>query len=486
MKKFIVLSLVLTGFGFSAGSFKTDFPQLETQAPVTLTTSAELIDALPSLKEGSELIIKNGVYSFNKVLYLANLKGTAKSPIVIRAEGNGQVFLNIEGLVLSNCENVIFWGMVIGGELKGLSQLGKSHVSVEACRHVILSRCVIAPNDSVLDKANTKGTRYSFLVVGGGEDNQLTRCTFTNKTIMGPMVVIRPTEKRPTLEFNYFKDFAKGKLGNGYEGLQLGNDNRYRMRAVVRWNWFENMDGEPEVISVKTSENLIMENTFRNNQAECVVRAANGTRIYSNTFLRTLLDKNGVGGIRNQGDDTQILGNQLINLSSGIASQYGDTGVDMPDSDFWNEPLEVLKESGRLEKIYRQSRRVSVVNNSFWDVSKVFSFKAADTFNITVEGKKVAIVKDKPMSDWLIKGNFVVGTNLIFNGSGETNFKYEGNRILNAKGQMELGRDLPAAAWSIESSTEFSQGPSGGWQDSKGRVIFTTGIALSKVGNLGE
>jgi hypothetical protein len=292
---------------------------------------------------------------------------------------------------------------------------------------------------------------------------------------MGPMIAIRPSERDPLLEYNQFMNFAIG-TGNGFEGLQIGNDSRHRMRAVVRCNWFENLDGEAEVISVKTAGNKIVGNTFLNNAGALVVRAANETSIVSNLFLNNRGKKN-VGGIRNHGDDTQIAGNDFVGTETGVQTTCGDKAVDFPPGvDFYDPP-------GSLEAAYRQSRRVQVRNNRFIAVAVPFDFQPAMVRKLrTPNGQGEDVLQSLPPTDWRLEGNKIQCNGMLVQGSGEVGCVWKDNEVAGMRSVEDLGRLFSRAAIWVHSTPLFKRLSDGTWVDSSATPLVHPGVKKEATG----
>lgn len=431
----------------------------------------ELVQAFQKSGPGSRILLEAGDYGSTEQVILKGGSGTADAPILIQARRPGTVHFKTAGFTLEASSWVTLQGVIFDGPFAGKAD--KTAVQFSKAEFCRLTRCSILPDDR--DESPLKaGTRYGFLQSGGGVSNRFDHNLVQGKRCMGPMIVIRPDEKSPLLDHNRFKDFARGK-GNGYEGLQLGNDYRWRMRAVVRSNWFENLDGEPEVISIKTGENLIEGNVFLNCGGEVVVRAANGTRILGNLFWNRN-GKKSCGGIRNQGDDTFIHGNDFIGTETGVQTQCGDKAVDMPDADFYDV------DPNALEAAYRQSRRVKVVENRMIECVKPFYFKDADTFTGVMKGKKVAIDKNLHPEGWWVLSNRIQGGGTAVTGAGEMGFRWEGNVLAGSGDNGNLGRSFTAKEMGLEPRALFVKGADGSWQDASGKALAHPGVIYSKTG----
>jgi hypothetical protein len=443
------------------------------RATVAVASPAELSQWAGSAQPGTLVILEDGEYTEPGVVTLRGIRGTEQSPVVIAARHPGKVEFHVGGFLLADSTYVTIEGLAFGGPFTAKADLAL--VTFRADRFCRLTGCTIAPQDSGVLPGKS-GTRYMFLQITKGSFNRFDYNRIQGKKSMGPMIAIRPTERDPLLEYNQFVDFAVG-TGNGFEGLQIGNDNRHRMRAVVRSNWFENLDGEAEVISVKTTGNQIVGNTFLNNAGQVVVRAANETRIDSNLFLNSGGKKN-VGGIRNHGDDTVIAGNDFIGTASGVRAPCGDKAVDFPPGvDFYDPP------PGTLEAAYRQSRRVQVRNNRFIAVAAPFDFEAPVVRNLPArDGQQADVPKPLPPTDWRLEGNKIQSDAVVVQGSGEVDCVWKDNEASGVRSVEDLGRPFSPEAVRLRPTPLFKQLSDGTWTDDAGTPLVHPGVKKEATG----
>lgn len=84
----------------------------------------------------------------------------------------------------------------------------------------------------------------------------------------------------------------------------------------IEQNLFENCDGDPERVFVKTCDNIIRYNTFLSSKGTVCLRNGNRTVVNGNYFLGQ--GKEGTGGIRFQGDEYKIYNNYFEGLTGTI------------------------------------------------------------------------------------------------------------------------------------------------------------------------
>ncbi|MBT5828932.1 MAG: hypothetical protein HOH77_01960, partial [Candidatus Latescibacteria bacterium] len=130
------------------------------------------------------------------------------------------------------------------------------------------------------------------------------------------------------IHHNHFVDIPDGKTNNGYETIQLiteGNPFDPEPGAcgsVIEYNLFERCNGEAEVISVKSNNNLLRRNTFRDCRGGLVLRHGDGNTVSESFFLGDKEPR--AGGVRLQGEDQVVVNNTFRSLSAyGVAMMDG-------------------------------------------------------------------------------------------------------------------------------------------------------------------
>lgn len=311
MKKLIVL-MCISLYAFSMVRAKE----------YRVTSESECKKAADLVVPGDEIVIANNNYSPWELTIKAN--GTPAKPIIIRAETPGKViysgdvnkpvfqlagsFTQISGLTFSACNiSKKDGGTGVLIELKG----------TKYCR---VTNCAFLKN--------TVKTQFMPLVIisGKAENNRVDHCQFTGNIDNQELQIKITADAVPLysmIDHNIFQD--KDKVSwqnfNGGECVQVGQDpillGTLYAYTTVRDNQFIRCNGEPEVISNKSSGNNYINNYFENCQGELVMRGGHDCKIDSNTF------KGGTGGIRINGTHHIITNNRISSVPSGIRLMYG-------------------------------------------------------------------------------------------------------------------------------------------------------------------
>jgi hypothetical protein len=117
-----------------------------------------------------------------------------------------------------------------------------------------------------------------------------------------------------------------GGGGNGWETIRAGLSGWTfsTARTIIERNLFLHTTGDPETISVKSSDNTIRYNTMRASKGEFTLRHGNRTSVYGNYILGDGVA--GSGGIRVLGGDHKLFNNYIQGVDgSGIFLEGGES-----------------------------------------------------------------------------------------------------------------------------------------------------------------
>src|SRR5262249_42186814 len=167
------------------------------------------------------------------------------------------------------------------------------------------------------DSAVTEST-YKFFVHLSAFETPMDHCFLAEKTSDSPTLQIE-VESRPNhhlIDWNYFGH--RPPLGrNGGETMRVGYSwqSMSNSATTVEHNLFERCDGEIEIISSKSCNNIYRCNTFLDCAGMLTLRHGNGCRVEDNFFIAH--HKRGSGGIRVIGEDHTIVNNYIEGVSQG-------------------------------------------------------------------------------------------------------------------------------------------------------------------------
>jgi poly(beta-D-mannuronate) lyase len=275
---------------------------------VKVATSATLASAIGGALAGDCIVLADGDYTFPAI----KAKGTAAAPIVISAANLLKATVSSGNLTYDSAAYVVVSGLAwSGGPLK-----------MSNCDHCRLSRSRL----QVIEPAT--GTDW-ITVSGTSNYCRIDHNDLGPKLIIGNMIMLSGSGSQVVqntrIDHNFFHDVMGGG-GNGWETIRAGLSGWTFSIAhtVIELNLFLHTTGDPETISVKSSENTIRYNTLRASQGEFTLRHGNRSSVYGNYILGDGVS--GSGGIRVLGQDHKIYNNYIQGISgTGIFLEGGES-----------------------------------------------------------------------------------------------------------------------------------------------------------------
>ena len=296
-----ILAMMLFAVGLSAA--ERDF----------VVSSAEELRALGTLRGGSEVVWRNGDYA-DEVITI-NASGTAKNPVVVRAESNGGVrFSGLSRLRIKGQYVVVkgFWWQNPTLEKGVVVSFDKD------CSYSLLEECAITGFDTELrPQCNVKWVSV------WGYKNRVERCSFLDKRDLGQNLIVRIDKgdraPKAVIRNCYFSRpqsllNEKGGRINGQCILRIGTSNVAQQQAecVVENCYFDRCNGEGEIISSKSCGNVFRNNLFYKSKGSLTLRHGNNSQVLNNYFI----GKNAPlsAGVRIVGEGHIVRGNYFEQL----------------------------------------------------------------------------------------------------------------------------------------------------------------------------
>ena len=227
-------------------------------------------------------------------------KGSAEKPITLRAETAGKVILTGTSTLVIDGEHLVVSGLNLKD---GISNKEGVVIRGQNCR---------------LTQSAVVNGQFKFFVHMFGISNQLDHCYLADKTSDAPTLQIE-VEGRPNyhrIDHNHFG--PRPPLGrNGGETIRVGYSHQSMTNSstLVEENLFDRCDGEIEIISSKSCDNIYRSNTFLDCAGMLTLRHGNRCRVEGNVFLGH--HKKGSGGIRVIGENHTIINNYIEGVEQG-------------------------------------------------------------------------------------------------------------------------------------------------------------------------
>ena len=282
----------------------------------------EFTAVIKKIGAGDAIVIANGTY--NNWETTVAVSGTAKKHILIRAQTAGDVIFTgdvYHHIFLITGSYIELQGFIFKG-CNIFRKDGKDGVLVDFfnSKNARLTACTFT--------GNTAKSQFMPIVIvsGYGEHNRVDNCSFiadVDNLEVQVKITKQDCPKYTLVDHNIFRDKPKvsWSLYNGGECVQVGQDpillGNMVPAAIVRDNKFIHCNGEPEVISNKSTGNRYIKNYFEDCGGELVLRGGHDCLVDSNTF------NGGIGGIRISGTGHTITNNTISNTKIAIRLMYG-------------------------------------------------------------------------------------------------------------------------------------------------------------------
>ncbi len=299
---------------FSAAAVAKEYP---------VSSASEIHAVMGTVKPGDTLIMKNGAWKDQNIRLTSS--GKVEAPVTLRAETPGQAVLCGNSSLQVDGSYVVVSGLLF---TDGYLPSGSAVIRLNG-DHNRLTDCAVVDYNPP-----SKKSRYSWVSLKGNS-HRVDHCRLSGQNHSGVTLVVEldgtDNTGRHLVEHNYFGNRPEGD-GNGFETIRVGTST-YSMqnaRVTVEHNLFEKCDGEIEMISNKSCENIYRFNTFRENAACLTLRHGNGCLVEGNFFLGG--KKKDSGGVRVIGQNHTVINNYFegtMGRAGGVISLW----VGIPNSE---------------------------------------------------------------------------------------------------------------------------------------------------------
>lgn len=286
------------------------------------------------VEAGEEVVLADGTYSDCYIGFEG--EGEPGRPLVLRAESPGGVTLDSCAIYMAGRYLVLSGFRFTGTMVYTPIAMGYTGAPCERCavREVSI--------EDVVPELPT-GRPYVQIY---GTGNEVSDSSFVGKANTSAVITVDRPDPGTPLEAriyrNHFADrtntVAEDGVTNGFEVIRAGWSMDYFAPGfvIIEGNLFERCDGELETISLKSGNNAVRFNTFRDNAGQITVRAGFGNVVEGNYLLGE--EKAWSGGVRASGANTLIVGNHVQDLApNGSRWRYPValvTGSDDPYAEY--------------------------------------------------------------------------------------------------------------------------------------------------------
>ncbi|MCD9899440.1 polysaccharide lyase 6 family protein [Streptomyces sp. MT29] len=310
---------------------------------VNVSSSTQLTTAMANAVAGQTIVLANGSYSIGKL----NAKnGTSSAPITIMAAQQGKAIITGGQLEVLSSSYVTF---------SGLKWTNRNTLKISSSHHIRLTR-----NHFRLTESSS--LKWIIIQGAGSHRNRIDHNLFEEKHQLGNFITIDGSSTQQSqydqIDYNHFRNIGP-RATNEMEAIRVGWSaiSKSDGFTTVENNLFENCDGDPEIVSVKSNANTVRYNTFRTSQGSVSLRHGNRSQVHGNFFFGG--GKTGTGGVRVYGQDHKIYNNHF----EGLTGSGYDAALQLDGGD--------VDTSGALSSHWRVYRATAVHNTFVNNVSNI-------------------------------------------------------------------------------------------------------------------
>ncbi len=272
----------------------------------------EVAGVLKTAAPGDRIVIESGTYRDLELKWVGH--GTEQAPIRIEADPEGAVITGRSSLRLAG-----EWIEVEGLDfLDGCAPKGavvEFRCGKEVANNCRLTNCVIDRYNPVRrDIANSYIALY-------GRHNRVDHCDLTGKLNLGVTLVVILNEERNLqnchrIDHNLF-GYRPVYGSNGAETIRVGTSHEAysSSNTIIEDNLFDRCNGEVEVVSIKSSDNIIRNNRFWECEGVLALRHGDRNEVCGNVFVGN--GKRNTGGVRVVNAGHRIHDNRFYSLAGG-------------------------------------------------------------------------------------------------------------------------------------------------------------------------
>ncbi len=382
---------------------------------VEVSNAHDFNEAAKRAVAGDTIILANGIWNDSQ-LAVKRGKGTAEAPIVVMAESKGGVILTGDSSIRISGDYVNVSGLVFTGETSGVEN--KYVIETKTSKGEYGYNCTIS--DCVVDSFNPRNKNVQTTYVSiWGKNNIVENCYLAGKTCKGPTMIVWPNDEMSQQNYHRIRRNYFGKRpsygANGGETLRVGTSqvSKCNSNTIIEENLFDKCDGEVEIISIKSCENQIINNTFFECQGDMTLRHGDRNIVTGNFFNGN--EVHNTGGVR------------IINAAHTVSNNLF---YKLRGTNFYCSLAIMNGVPGTLINGYHKVVDVDITHNTFVECGSYFELCV---------GKGDRDRDDKPENVDVSK-NMIYGVNmkkLISEHDKDHGVKFSDNVIFNSKGAMK-------------------------------------------------
>ncbi|MEL7342650.1 MAG: chondroitinase-B domain-containing protein, partial [Bacteroidota bacterium] len=297
------------------------------QTRYEVSSGIEFNTAQNQASAGDSIVWQSGVYTDVRM-------SLNKDGIIVTAEPYGTVLFAGVSRVTINADHVTFSGFQYVGGFIGNLDVIRVYGEDVLITHINIQNYTCFKYLRVYEESRRTTISYC---------NFENRINLDDQNILSILVDNEPGYHQ--IQHCSFKNFEGIGLDEGIEPIRIGVSSQGDLdsRTLVEYCYFTRCNGDGEIISHKSRQNVYRYNTFENNPvAELVLRHGDEGIVYGNFFL------NGMGGVRiREGSSHFIFNNYFEDLDSRVIYLMNDPADPLSDIHIYHNTV-VNSEEVRL------------------------------------------------------------------------------------------------------------------------------------------
>ncbi|MBI5685497.1 MAG: right-handed parallel beta-helix repeat-containing protein [Verrucomicrobia bacterium] len=284
-------------------------PSFVVAAEFPVSNPAELVIALKRARPADSLVMADGTWKDAEIVFAAN--GVAGKPVTLRAKTPGKVVLTGQSRLRIGGSHLVVDGLCFkDGCIKSGSVIEFRRDSKTFASQCRLTNCAITDYNPA-----ERGLDYKWCSLYG-QSNRVDHCYFAGKTHLGTTLVVWVGDQPDCHRIDHNHFGPRPPLGeNGGETVRVGTSevSMNVSRTIVEDNLFERCNGEAEIVSNKSCENIYRRNTFLECAGALTLRQGKRCEVSGNVFIGN--GKKNTGGVRVICEDHRVVGNRFYDLT---------------------------------------------------------------------------------------------------------------------------------------------------------------------------
>ncbi|MEZ9768947.1 polysaccharide lyase 6 family protein [Vibrio breoganii] len=404
------------------------------------------------LTPGTTICLANGTYKNGLMLKFGGF-GRSNAPIKVAAQVPGKV------IIQGGSASIRMWGEHV--QLQGfiLDSVEYNNNLIETrVGNGIKDRCFYCRITELTINNSISKLNYSNIIRIDGDNIWLDHSIISGKDNKGPMIYFNRRESQHSSQDNILDHLTKNIIvyknyianrypnnkqlypllsDNGFEAIQTGLSGtaQYPGKSSIVANFFENIQGENEIISNKGSYNKINNNTIVNSYGSITNRHGTHTEINNNFIFGK--DYPLSGGIRLADSDHTVTNNYIEGIRFIDSINHGG--------------IVLLSSDGSLpgESGYQPANNIFVAHNTIVDSVNSFNFDGGRGLNKPINNSYIYNIIDHGI------GHVFQHENPPIESLSYGNFVYSNYDSISSSYEFPLGYQLTSSILSLNDNDKL-------------------------------